>query len=152
MEGTKQLTPRQKTLLAFLGSDAEQELNPIRVMKGLFLISQETPKDWLDTGARYEFVPYHYGPCSFPIYDDLDCLQRLGYVKTMEVPGRSWKYYTLSAEGVSVANAVIKEFRPELRKYLKDVRAFVARLSVRQLLDVIYKAYPSLATNSIFKF
>jgi Fe2+ or Zn2+ uptake regulation protein len=46
-------------------------LSPIQLMKGLFLIKQELKlKDF------YEFEPYHYSPCSFDVYRDLEILTK----------------------------------------------------------------------------
>ena len=146
-----ELTARQKTLLVFLGSDHQPELDPVRVMKGLFLISVETPGRWLKQESRYQFEPYTYGPCSFEIYSDLDQLGKWGYVTSKEAPGRSWRYYALSPRGKELARRVAEAMNRETVRYFKDVRDFVATTSFRQLLSVIYHHYPAYAVNSVFK-
>lgn len=46
----------QKTLLVFLKPGRRQQVDPIRIMKGLFLFAKECPRDWLPPEGRYEFV------------------------------------------------------------------------------------------------
>ena len=151
MKTIPELTPRQQTLLVFLNHKGSQELDPIRIMKGLFLFAQQAPTDWVPRDARYEFEPYDYGPCSFQIYADLDQLRQSGYVTASQVPGRSWKYYSLTAEGRKIAQRVIKGMNTHAVTYLQTLRDFVTKISFRQLLTAVYRRYPEYAVNSVFK-
>lgn len=152
MEAKPQLALRQKTLLAFLGAGEGQELDPIRIMKGLFLFAMKAPSEWLPSEARYNFVPYDYGPCSFEIYSDLDLLEKQGYVRSTEFPGRSWKNYLLTSEGMGLVKQIAPEIDPDVIRYLQKLRDFVSKLSFRQLLSAVYEMYPEYAAKSVFKF
>lgn len=143
-------TERQKVLMTFLGA-SDQELDPIRIMKGMFVLASESPVTWLSRDARYKFEPYHYGPCSFEVYRDLDLLVHLGYLCAREAPGQSWKYYSLTSKGQVVRRTVAKSFDPKLVDFISRVRDFVGSLSFRDLLSVIYRKYPEFAVNSVFK-
>ena len=152
-EGDKtksELTLRQKTLLLFLGFSDLQELDPIRIMKGLFLIAMEAPKKWLPREARYKFEPYDWGPYSVDIYSDLDQLIEYKYIKTIEIPDHSWKYYSLTSMGIKISKSVAKDMDPRMVKYLQTIREFVDSLSFHELLTAIYRQYPKYAVNSVF--
>src|SRR5438132_12224888 len=63
----------EAALLLFL-EDSEQRLDPIRIMKGMFLFSMEAPEAWLGKYERFQFIPYSYGPYSKGLHDSLDQL------------------------------------------------------------------------------
>lgn len=152
MKTELKLNLRQKTLLVFLSRGELQELDPIRIMKGLFLFTMEAPDKWLSSDDRYKFVPFDYGPCSFQIYSDLDQLKEYGYIRSREMPGRSWNYYSLTSEGAKLAKDLASDMHPGIIGYLQALRDFVSSLPFRQLLAVIYRRYPKYAVNSVFKF
>lgn len=151
MDTTFELTPRQKTLLVFLGADGGEKLDPVRVQKGLFILAKETPEDWLPPEARYHFEPYHYGPYSSALYRDLDELGRRGYLDTTVVRGQSWNYYSLSSEGARLYEEVSETMNPKAVEYSRKIREFVGKLSFRKLLTTVYEQYPAYAVNSVFK-
>lgn len=151
MDTAVKLTPRQETLLVFLGSDGEQRLDPIRIQKGLFLLTMETPEEWLPLEARYNFEPYNYGPYSAEIYQDLDQLVRYGYVEDIEIPGRSWKYYALTPMGLEMVQHVIEATDSRMAEYAARLREYVRKLSFSKLLTRVYERYPDYAVNSVFR-
>lgn len=150
MEAMPALNPRQEMLLVFLSSE-EREIDPIRIMKGLFLVTMETPEGWISEEARYQFTPYDYGPCSFEIYDDLAQLKRVGYVFSRRVLGRSWEYYSLTPEGSILARRLAESMDHKTVDFIHKVFRFVVKLSFRDLLSTIYKHYPKFAERSVFK-
>jgi uncharacterized protein len=151
MDAKVELTPRQRTLLVFLGADGGESLDPIRVQKGLFILAMETPQEWLPTEARYRFEPYNYGPYSPAIYRDLDELVRRGYVETTGLAGQSWDYYALTPDGIETAQSVAREMDDRTVRYSHTIRDFVGKLSFRRLLTAVYERYPKYAVNSVFK-
>lgn len=151
MDTNIDLTPRQKALLTFLGADGGERLDPIRIQKGLFILSMETPQDWLPPEARYDFEPYHYGPFASAIYHDLDELEGRGYVERMKVAGRSWDYYALSPEGTDAAESTSREMDTRALQYFQRIRDFVGMVTFRTLLTAVYERYPRYAVNSVFK-
>ena len=109
----------QKLLLIFLCSDNKVTLDPIRIMKGLFVFAMETPPTWLPEGSFYKFVPYYYGPYSPQVYSDLTYLEARGYLGSINNPGRSWKSYSPTDEGVEMAQVIAATLDPRITKYLK---------------------------------
>ena len=144
------LSWRQGTLLLFF-SGSDRALDPIRVMKGLFVFTMEAPEKWLPRDERYEFKAYSYGPYSSQVSNDLDYLSSKGFLQTTQAPGKSWSYYALSENGASIASSLAPSFDPNAVEYLRKLREFVASLSFRQLLDTVYAKYPEYAVNSVFK-
>jgi len=151
VDNALELTPRQNTLLVFLGVNGEEKLDPIRVQKGMFILAKETPQDWLSSEARYHFEPYHYGPYSSALYRDLDELEQHGYIDKTVVLGRSWDYYSLSSEGVRLYQEVSETMDPKAVEYSQKIREFIGKLSFRKLLTTVYEQYPDYAVNSVFK-
>lgn len=151
MDTAIELTPRQQSLLVFLGGDDKKRLDPIRIQKGLFILAQETPEDWLSSEARYRFEPYRYGPYSPEIYYDLDKLEGLGYAKTTRVIGQSWNYYSLTPEGEELRRDVAEGMDARAVEYFRRLRDFVGSLSFRKLLTTVYEHYPAYAVNSVFE-
>ena len=68
---------RQKTVLALL-AEAHEPMTSTLLVKLVFLLRRETILR--DDPVFYDFVPYLYGPFSFALYRELDCLQRDGLV------------------------------------------------------------------------
>jgi uncharacterized protein YwgA len=145
------LASRQKqVLLMFLGVSTTP-VDPIRIMKGMFLITKKMPEEWLPQADRYEFIAYDYGPCSFEIYRDLDDLVKQGLVRANDVPGESWKRFSVSPSGKAILAKIDQTMSREAWNYISRVRQFVGRLSFQQLLKSVYAAFPDYARNSVFQ-
>lgn len=149
-EAPQEISLAQSTLLLFISSGSEQ-LDPIRVMKGLFVFTMEAPDAWLPRDARYDFVPYSYGPYSSQISSDLDYFASIGHLNAIRPQGRSWKYYSISDKGKVLTEQLASSFKPEALNYLRQLREYILKLSFRQLLDAVYTKYPEYAVNSVFK-
>jgi hypothetical protein len=144
------LTKTQISLLLFF-QDSERKVDPIRIMKGIFIFSMEAPETWFPKDERYSFIPYSYGPWSRHVDADLESLRLKGLLKTSQAPGKTWSYYSLSEAGKSVAKELENSLDPKAVSYLHQIREFVLRLSFRNLLDTVYARYPDYAVNSVFK-
>lgn len=136
---------RRDWLLLFLSLDTPENrsLDPIRIMKGLFLTSQE---DGIELG--YTFEPYHYGPCSFDVYKDLNQLVAEGLVEEIPVPGQTWNLYAPTSSGVERAKSL--EVPQSAIEKLSNQRNKVISLSFLKLLQFVYQKYPQFAKNSVF--
>jgi len=146
-----QLTKTQAILLMFfLGSD--RELDPIRIMKALFLFNMKAHPYWLTSEARYTFKPYSYGPYSPQLTSDLSALSLKGYLTETRAVGQSWNYYKLTEKGRRLASEYVKQINPNALTYLHQLRDYVSSLSFSALLKAVYKMYPEYAVNSVFKY
>jgi hypothetical protein len=151
MPHTLPLTKTQEILLLFfLGSN--HALDPIRIMKGLFLFNMKARPDWLTPEARYTFKAYSYGPYSSKLTSDLRDLSLKGYLTESQAPGQSWHYYSLTEQGRRTASENQDAIDPSALTYLHELRDYVSRLSFSALLKAVYKMYPEYAVNSVFKY
>jgi len=148
---------RQDFLLAFLylpakrgDKPAAEPIDPIRIMKGLFLFGMEKRTELRDF---YVFEPYLYGPCSFQVYNDLRELIATGDVDELTLfPFRRWSYYRLTEQGKRRAQQIIAILPKALVAELGNVKKTVMSKSFLDLLRYVYKKYPAYATESIIEF
>ncbi len=125
----------------------EEELDPIRIQKGMFLFAKGSgaPEDEL-----YDFQPYNWGPCSFTIYDDLDSLYEDGLIERRPVPGKSWSRYQVTGSGRSLITKARGQGSPASR-YLNKIKGSIKEASFNDLLTSVYEKYPEYATQSHFQ-
>lgn len=135
-------------MLGFQGDAESPELDPIRIQKGMFLLSQE---GGLATEERYDFDAHFWGPYSREVKNDLEQLVRDGYVQARPVPGYSWNKYALTAAGVDHAREVLPHVPAEQAHAVVNIKRTVTGASFRGLLDDVYSRYPDYAVNSLFR-
>ena len=124
-------------------------IDPIRIMKGLFLISKKLEGK---LEKFYEFKPYLYGPCSFEVYRDLLSLNMSGLIDEYTPLNSSWSYYRITKEGEKQAKKLVNEIPKDILKVMKKIKQEVVNLSFLDLLRKVYKEYPDYAKNSIVSF
>lgn len=139
---------KQELVLIALGVGGKHEHTPVQIQKLLFLIDK-------NLGARiggpvFDFVPYDYGPFDPSIYEALRELEGGGFVCSSE-SSRGWKWHSLTDKGISEAERLAKEADPAVVDYIKRVSEFVRKLSFSDLVSAIYKAYPEMKANSVFR-
>ena len=145
------MSPRQELLLAFLAAGPEA-MDPIRIVKGMFIFGQEAPRAWLRGAPMYTFAPYNWGPFSSDIYRDLDALRHAGLVDAIDQVGASWKYHRATDAGRAEAARVAPKWMPDVIRFLGEVRAYTLRHGFQELLKAVYKKYPEYAVNSVFRY
>lgn len=121
-------------------------IDPIRIMKGIFLICKEI-EEFKD---RYMFEPYLYGPCSFEIYSDLRQLITKGIVQEHTQEIHYWSLYSLTDAGEEIAQQIVKQIPKKALNEISDVKQTITKLSFIELLRFIYQKYPDYAQKSIF--
>jgi len=124
---------RQKVLLSLLKA-VDRPVNRLELMKWSFLLRHESKTQ--GGAAFYDFLPYHYGPFSFSLYQELGKLQDQGYVK--ESDDNHWEIGEVA--GLSPGR--------ELENDAISLATKHSRKSVDNLLDEIYEKYPQYTVNS----
>lgn len=124
---------RQKALLQLVHL-AGGEIDRLVLTKWAFLIRQETESRGGE--SFYDFVPYQYGPFSFVLYQEMEKLVSLGYVK--ESGASAW------ALG-DVASPLVDR---HIQRDLESIASRFRKSSVDQLLDYVYETYPAFTVNS----
>ncbi len=130
---------------AALGASGPDELDPVRIQKGMFLLSKRGPARGL-----YTFRAYDWGPFSSAIYGDLDAMTRQGYLDEQRVVGRTWSTYRVTPSGHELAVAMARQIGDVKVGWLRSAREFLTTRSFAQLLREIYEEYPDFAVNSRF--
>jgi uncharacterized protein YwgA len=133
-------------LLAYKGANSSA-LDPVRIQKGMFLLSMEGT---IPEAERYEFEPYHYGPYSFDLRSDADNLVRQNLADRLPVSGYTWGRYRLTQEGVDYAMRVIEEAGLTSARRVYEVKQAVTGKNFADLLREVYARYPAFAENSVF--
>ncbi len=126
----------------------EHEVDPIRVQKGLFLFAMEGP---IPNHEKYEFIPYNYGACSFPIYGDLDRLVDAGLVEKKQDTLNTWPRYRLTAMGREQAERIRQRASPRALRRLREIKVWILERSFVGLLKEIYRKYPRYAERSLLR-
>jgi len=130
---------------AALEAQGPEELDPVRIQKGIFVLSKRGPARDL-----YDFQAYDWGPFSSAIYADLSALTRRGYLSEEKVPGRTWSTYRVTARGHQRATAAAARVGQIATAWLRQTREFLTTRSFAQLLRDVYAMYPEYAVNSRF--
>ncbi|MCU0712005.1 MAG: DUF488 domain-containing protein [Pirellula sp.] len=124
---------RQKVLLSMLEL-ADRPVGRIELMKWAFYVRQVSPSKGGD--SFYDFLPYHFGPFSFALYQEVGKLEEQGYVTSSDE-----NHWTL---GPMNPTKPPKDVDADARNAVKTL----SHLSVDNLLDQIYARFPYFTMNS----
>jgi hypothetical protein len=136
---------KRDVLLAFIAA-GEGPLDPVRIMKGMFLTAKEGE---LPPPLSYSFVPYSYGPCAFMIYDDIDALAAENLIEKRSV-GARWPVYVATVTGKREADRIACA-QPGLGNKVQGFRDYVSSRNFKTLLREVYAKYPDYASKSVFR-
>jgi hypothetical protein len=146
-QGDENMDRKDFVLAVFASAGCGVRYTPVQVQKLFFLIDREIPD--LIGGYKFNFEPYNYGPFDKTVYDEIEKLERQGYIETS--PEQTWRNYRLSPEGQGKGEKLLASLPPEAQDYIKRASEFVRSLSFRQLVLAIYKAFPEMHENSVFQ-
>ena len=140
---------RWQFLLLFVGTGkaANRELDPVRIMKGMFLLEMQGGLE----KHTYNFEPYDYGPFSISLYSDLDLLEGKQLIERLPRPGRNWSYVHVTDEGREQAKSLEEHAKPEQLQKISQVHSEVLDKTFADLLRHIYEKYPKYAGRSVFQ-
>lgn len=139
---------RDEILLAALaGAGEDASFTPVQVQKLFFLIDREASH--LVEGPHFNFTPYDYGPFDSDVYSGIESLARRDLAKIVNA-GR-YRVYALSPAGFREGMNKLEELPENTRNYIEGVAAWVRQLSFEQLVAAIYKRYPEMKANSVFR-
>jgi hypothetical protein len=139
---------KRDLLLAAMAAGNGEVHSPVQIQKLIFLIEQNVANDL--GGKQFEFVPYDYGPFDSSLYEVLRQLEATGLATADPTP-RGWKRYRLTVNGQRLGADFLADLPPRASKYITDVSTFVRRLSFSDLISAVYKAYPEMKVNSVFR-
>lgn len=138
---------RMEIMLAALGSGAHEEFSPVQLQKMMFLIDRNVSARL--GGPFFDFKPYDYGPFDARVYNEFSVLSMLELGESYG-QGRD-RRYRLNDEGRARADEVLATIPQEIRDYIHHVAVFVQQTSFTALVSSIYKHYPEMKANSVFR-
>ena len=150
----KNMNKRQALLLALLAADDEGTVSGRTRLQKLVFLAQEEFSDDLNA-SEYEFYPYHYGPFSKDLLNDIEALEQAGLVSERNIDlQRGEKYiYELEDDGRDELRQFLSTLSPSDRQEIEERAELVETnfndISVSRLLEYVYNQYESYAEESV---
>jgi uncharacterized protein YwgA len=139
---------RQKLVLAALAAGGENAtFAPVQVQKLFFLIDREACN--LVGGRHFAFAPYDYGPYDQAVYDELERLKAIGLLDIR--PTGRYRVYTLTPEGFRKGSLLLGDLGEPAEMFIRKAASWVRSMNFQQLVSAIYKYYPDMKINSVFR-
>ena len=146
---------RSDLLLALLAAAEGAHYDPAQLQKSMFLLDRNLREQNLKGVALsdegYNFQPFHYGPFDPQVYDDVEQLSRDGLAEIVVKVGDGTRLYFATDDGVAAGQQLLAEMPESCREYVRDVSEWTRSLDFYTLIASIYKAYPEMEENSIFR-
>ncbi|MEN6518614.1 MAG: MarR family winged helix-turn-helix transcriptional regulator [Methanospirillum sp.] len=133
-------------VLACLAAAGESSYEPVQIQKTLFLFQNRGLGQEI-----FQFVPYDYGPFDPTVYRTLEDLATDGLVEIRDSPFDRYRTYRLSPEGRVAGQATLEKLPEAKRDFLVRLSQWVRKRSFSELVGAIYKAYPEMKVNSVFR-
>jgi uncharacterized protein len=140
---TTALSQDDVLLLIADGATGSYQLDPIRLMKGGFIVSQVGAEAWR---PLFNFHPYHYGPFDSSVYGAVDRLVADGLFAA--TPAGRYNTYAVTDAGHQRAADLEGLVGEQSAGWLRSVGSYVTSRSFAKLLKEIYERYPDFAVNS----
>ena len=140
------MTPKDWTLLVLVA--AGKPVSPVQLQKSLFLLGRNLGASQLGQ-PFYQFQAYDYGPFCQQVYADAEGLECAGDV--VITSGGRYREYAATPSGVERAAKLRKGLDPVAATYLDEVVRWVRARSFNELVKAIYRAYPEMKANSVFR-
>lgn len=131
-------------LLIASGASGPYPFDPIRLMKGCFVVSRAGRTEWR---SLFNFEPYDYGPFDALVYRARDLLLNDGHLHA-DVSGR-YASYSLTEVGTARCAEVSRQLDDTAVGWLQNVGRYVCSKSFVDLLSDIYGRYPEFASRSV---
>jgi uncharacterized protein len=146
-DSTRMRLDRQDIILLLAaGADGPYALDPIRLMKGSFIVSQAGRQEWRDL---YDFQPYDYGPFDTSVYRARDALLTKDLLAA-EGGGR-YPAYHLTDVGKQRVEELEQALDEKSSTWLRGVGHYVTSKSFTSLLDALYERFPEFTTRSVMR-
>ncbi len=139
---------RSDLMLAAMAAGAQSPLTPVQLQKLMFLLDQNVADD---LGApHFCFYAHSYGPFDPGVYEEVRSLSSNGLAQEVATTG-TVRRYMLTEGGLHRGKQVLESIPRDLADYIVQLSAWVRSLSFAQLVSAIYREYPEMRKNSVFK-
>jgi len=145
-EGSGDHLNREDYVLLFVAIPSGPfETDQIRVMKGMFLLTQEGPPA---LRSLYAFQAYDWGPFDTGVYRDLASLEAKGLITSESSIGSNRRVYRPTLAGRFRAAELARRIDRGALRALFQAKEFTTTRAFLDLLKAIYAKYPQFAANS----
>lgn len=141
---------RRDFVLSVLAASDGAEHTPVQVQKLFFLLDKRVAGQI--GGPHFDFKAFDYGPFDPQVYKELEGLQSAGLVEIKRDPNTGWKTYLVTISGLRQGTEHLRKLAPEIIDYIRDLSKWVRSLSFAGLVSAIYRAYPEMKANSVFRY
>jgi hypothetical protein len=141
---------RHDLVLAALAASGGGAHSPVQVQKLFFLIDENIAASI--GGKQFDFQPKDYGPFDGAVYSEISALAREGLAEIELLSYPPGRQYRLTPEGQARGQAILdKRLQPQVGGYVKQLSTWVRSQPFAQLVAAIYKKYPAMQVNSVFR-
>jgi|WetSurMetagenome_2_1015567.scaffolds.fasta_scaffold11063_2 uncharacterized protein len=140
---------RKDYVLAMMAASKGAAFEPVHVQKFMFLLDKKVAG--LVGGPYFNFTPYDYGPFDHNVYSELENLAGDELVHIDCAPGMGRRLYRLSPEGQEKGDSILKEMSPDVYRYVATLSEWIRTQPFDRLVAWIYKEYPDMKVNSVFR-
>ena len=137
--------------LLVIASAQGRPLSPVQLQKALFLLGRNLSTQQLHTSDFYEFRAYDYGPFNQQVYIDAQTLRDEGLIVIDPNAGVRYRDYGATPAGLEAARKLRQPLNSDVTAYLDKVVTWVGALSFTALVKAIYRDYPDMKANSVFR-
>jgi len=138
---------KRDVLLAAMAAGSREEFTPVQLQKLLFLIDKNVGPTL--GGPFFDFQPYDYGPFDAAVYREADALVVGGFAAIED--DYNPRRYRLNQAGRAAGDAALQKMSEPTADYLRRLAPWVQSLSFSELVSSVYKAYPEMKVNSVFR-
>lgn len=138
---------RRRYVLAVMASGNPPQYSPAQLQKLFFLMDREVSA--LAGGPYFKFRPYDYGPFDAAVYEEVEKLSAQG-LTVIDKTG-FYRMYSLTPQGIAEGKTALNELPPQARSYAAEAAKWVRSLSFNEMVSAIYKKYPDMKENSVFR-
>ncbi len=121
---------------------------PVQLQKLMFVLDK---KKVLNKSALFRFEPYDYGPFDKVVYQELENMESSGLIAILRNPELRWKKYRTTSAGQDAGEKALAALGPQQGETVRRLSSFVRSLSFADLVAAIYRAYPEMQANSVFR-
>jgi uncharacterized protein len=139
---------RKELVLAALSTSNGLPWSPVQVQKLFFILDQRAAANL--GGPHWDFKPYDYGPFDASVYSELEILS-YGGLASIAKPSSGPKEFRLQPEGQRRGEALLASLPEGVVAYVRDLAKWVRSLTFQQLVSAVYREFPEMKANSVFR-
>ena len=120
----------------------------VQMQNLMFLIDRELTGD-IPGAPFFEFQPNDYGPFDRGVYDELADLERDGMAEILR--DSDLRTYRLTSSGLQRGGELLTQQNSWVAEGITQYSEWVRRLTFAELVTAIYKKYPEMKANTVFR-